>query len=174
MDFDLEKLKQLAGVYGSTTTQTEMDNLNPRKFATLTESLKRSDYDEGLSKIYNWVQVGHIDTNTFKEFIKINQSKIVNEANVMPPDLAEPDWEKYAIIEWEHAREKDVEEALAKYDTEIVGTDNTYGQRAIVYCRTGINDERIQQAIWSVNGGDFAEVREFNSAEREEYRDYLD
>jgi hypothetical protein len=77
MYYDLEDLKALAGVNQPTGTgTTHLDEINPRKLAGLTESIRRADYDVGLNMIYNWIKAGNIDTMQFKDLLKVNEAKL--------------------------------------------------------------------------------------------------
>jgi hypothetical protein len=72
MDIDLEKLKQLAGVYDQQQSHAvTKDDINPRRWHALKENIKRSGYKQGLGVIESWLEVGTIDNQEREELLSV-------------------------------------------------------------------------------------------------------
>lgn len=73
----VEQLVALAGIHDNHDTgETHLDDINPRKMATLTENIRRAETDsDSLNMIYNWVQAGRIDTLQFKNLLQTHAER---------------------------------------------------------------------------------------------------
>jgi len=151
-----------------------VETAKPVDFINMFNKMKHDTMAQGsqavLGKAPNTVDIFQASGDNVVDFVDFLLDQLGGEYTMEPDNSGTSG--SYAWVEYETATTDNVDNALTNAGYEVLGFDNTYSPRALIQTREpgGVIDaDRISDAIWEINGGNFVEVTPMSAEEADQY-----